>query len=53
MALRRFIARRGQPATIHSDRGTNFVGANQEMKDAWENLILHPSEEEAPTKGIK
>jgi len=26
-ALRRFIARRGRPRTIHSDNGTNFQGA--------------------------
>ena len=32
LALRRFIARRGQPKTISSDSGTNFVGANKELK---------------------
>lgn len=34
MALRRFMARRGQPATIHSDHGTNFVGAASELERA-------------------
>lgn len=31
-ALRCFIARRGQVKEIHSDNGTNFVGANRELK---------------------
>ena len=37
-AITRFIARRGKPATILSDNGTNFVDAAKEMRDcinAW------------------
>ena len=32
-AITRFIARRGKPATILNDNGTNFVGAAKEMRD--------------------
>ena len=36
--LRRFIARRGYPTLIWSDNGTNFIGANREIKELHEFL---------------
>ena len=34
MALRRFLGRRGDPKTIRSDNGTNFVGADRDLAEA-------------------
>ncbi|XP_055615231.1 uncharacterized protein LOC129761531 [Toxorhynchites rutilus septentrionalis] len=34
LAVRNFIARRGMPLEIISDRGTNFTGANRELQEA-------------------
>ena len=36
LALRRFIGRRGKPRVIWSDRGTNFVGGERELREAIE-----------------
>jgi len=36
--LRRFVSRRGKPELIRSDRGTNFVGAQRELKEAYMEL---------------
>lgn len=47
LALRRMMARRGVPTVIYTDNGTNFVGAERELKDALktlpDNLRSHPS----------
>ncbi|XP_062711573.1 uncharacterized protein LOC134289576 [Aedes albopictus] len=38
MALRNFMARRGVPSRIFSDRGTNFVAANKELEAALKEM---------------
>ena len=38
LALRRFRARRGNPKVIRSDNGTNFVGAERELREALQKL---------------
>jgi len=51
MVLCQFISKRGPPKEIWSDRGTNFVGANRELKGAiahWETI-----ERQLQQKGIK
>ena len=38
LALRRFKARRGHPKSIRSDNGSNFIGAERELKEALSKL---------------
>jgi len=37
-AYQRFVSCRGKPKEIHSDNGTNFMGAEREPKEALERL---------------
>ncbi|XP_058456830.1 uncharacterized protein LOC131434192 [Malaya genurostris] len=34
LAIKNFIARRGVPREVHSDRGTNFLGTERELREA-------------------
>ena len=46
LALRRFIARRGQVSEIHSDNGSNFTSGERELRDAvleWNQEKIHNS----------
>ena len=49
--LTRFVNRRGYPRTITSDRGTNFVGAEREMREGWARLAHHRIEQNLTKHG--
>ncbi|GFV24256.1 integrase catalytic domain-containing protein [Trichonephila clavipes] len=44
-ALKHFISRWGKPHDIFSDNGTNFVGANNELKKILQNLFIKEGKE--------
>lgn len=49
-ALRRFISRRGKPSDIYSDCGSNFKGANAEMKEFIQFVSAEPHNETVANK---
>ncbi|XP_051172368.1 uncharacterized protein LOC127288771 [Leptopilina boulardi] len=42
-AFDRFCSRRNKPSKMHSDRGTNFQGADKELRQAFRELRSDPS----------
>ncbi|KAL3046456.1 hypothetical protein OYC64_004454 [Pagothenia borchgrevinki] len=52
-ALRRFICRRGQVTSIRTDNGTNFVGAQKELRAALKDLNQHKIQNALLGDGVK
>ena len=52
-ALRRFICRRGQVSSLRSDNGTNFVGAERELREALNGLNQDKIQSAMLQRGIK
>ncbi|XP_068712333.1 uncharacterized protein [Montipora foliosa] len=53
MILRQFISRRGPPKEIWSDRETNFIGANRELKESIAQWTEERIERQLQQKGTK
>ncbi|GFW65784.1 integrase catalytic domain-containing protein [Trichonephila clavipes] len=52
-ALRRFIVRRGHPSEIHSDNGTNFIGANNYLKQLYMLVKEHSIQKYSTDRNIR
>ncbi len=52
-AIRRFVCRRGHVSVIRSDNGTNFTGAEKELREALQNLNQATIQEEMLKREIQ
>ncbi|XP_022102055.1 uncharacterized protein LOC110985381 [Acanthaster planci] len=51
--MQRFVCRRGQPIELRSDNGSNFIGAERELKEAWKGLSQEKVDKFLLKKGIQ
>ncbi|XP_043482815.1 uncharacterized protein LOC122511551 [Leptopilina heterotoma] len=52
LAIRRLSARRGQPLELYSDQGTNFKGADRELRNAISEIDVEKQREYAAANSI-
>ena len=52
-AFYRMTSRRGVPNQVTSDNGTNFVGANRELCELWDNVDKSKVQAMTSIKGVK
>jgi hypothetical protein len=53
MVLRQFVCRRGPPEEIHSDNGTNFTGAERELRESIQQWDQQKIDNSLQQQGIK
>ena len=53
MALSRFASIRGWPQYIYSDPGSQLVGAEKELKEAWEKIDRNELNKKCVQNGLK
>ena len=52
MALSRLASIRGWPSTIYSDPGSQLVGADRELKEAWDRIDRELLHKDGAQKGL-
>ncbi|XP_052218275.1 uncharacterized protein LOC127835894 [Dreissena polymorpha] len=52
-AFYRMVNRRGLPVSVYSDNGTNFVGADKELRELVQNVDKDKIKESAANRGIQ
>jgi hypothetical protein len=52
-AFSRFVARRGTPVKVHSDRGTNFVSGEKELREGVEGWNIEKIQSRLVNQGVE
>ena len=52
LALSRFVSVRGWPEIIYSDPGSQLVGAERELKEAWKSVVRQSLHKKGADNGL-
>ena len=52
LALSRFVSVRGWPEVVYSDPGSQLVGAEKELKEAWKSIVRQSLHKKAVENGL-